>query len=150
MDWSTGQDWHARSEDFESRSTRGLGWERAGESMSQPRPNVPQASHRGKGPKGFKRSDERIREAVSEALQEDHHVDASEISVEVQDGEVILTGTVDDRRTKRLAEQVVEGLSGVHDVVNQLRVKRAGASGDASEKAQQGARNGTSSKSATS
>ena len=146
MDWSTGQDWHSRSDDFEDRSTRGLGWERAGETMSQPRANMqPATSHRGKGPKGYKRSDDRIREAVSEALHDDHEVDASDITVEVSDGEVTLSGIVGDRRSKRLAEQVVEGLAGVHDVVNQLRVKRANESGrDRSSHAQESGRNGTS------
>ena len=146
MDWSTGQDWNARSSDSEDRSTRGLGWERAGDTMSQPRPNVAQsAGHRGKGPKGFKRSDERIRDAVSEALHDDDDVDASDISVEVKDGEVILTGTVADRRTKRLAEEVVEALPGVHDVVNQIRVKRGEESArEDSDRAQTGPRNGTS------
>ena len=33
-------------------------------------------SHRGKGPKGYTRSDERIREHVCEVLSDDHHVDA--------------------------------------------------------------------------
>lgn len=81
-------------------------------------------SHRGKGPKGHQRSDERIREAVNDALEDDHHVDASNIEVQVQNGEVTLTGTVSDRRQKRAAEDCVEDLRGVRDVHNQLRVQR--------------------------
>jgi osmotically-inducible protein OsmY len=78
--------------------------------------------HRGKGPAGYTRSDERIRENVCEALADDDRVDASNIEVTVKNGEVILTGTVDDRQSKRMAEECVENLSGVKDVQNQLRV----------------------------
>ena len=79
-------------------------------------------SHRGKGPQGWQRSDERIKEQVCEALSDDDHIDASNIEVQVKNGDVILTGTVEDRRTKRLAEDLVERLPGVKDVQNQLRV----------------------------
>jgi hypothetical protein len=78
--------------------------------------------HRGKGPKGYTRSDERIRELVSEALADDDQVDASEIEVQVKNGEVILLGSVNARYMKRLAEDVVERVPGVHDVQNQIRV----------------------------
>ena len=46
------------------------------------------------------------------------------MTVEVKDGEVVLEGTVPDRRSKRLAEHLVEGLSGVRDVHNRLRISR--------------------------
>ncbi|MBC7973864.1 MAG: BON domain-containing protein [Myxococcales bacterium] len=85
-----------------------------------PRPAGP---HRGKGPQGYKRSDERIREAVCEVLADDEHIDASQIHVEVKDGEVTLSGTVDDRRIRREAEDCVSRVSGVRDVLVQLRVR---------------------------
>jgi osmotically-inducible protein OsmY len=50
--------------------------------------------HWGKGPKGYKRSDDRIREEVCECISQQGHVDASEVEVRVQGGEVTLTGTV--------------------------------------------------------
>lgn len=78
----------------------------------------------GKGPKNWTRSDERIREDVCECLTYHPHIDASEIDVVVKDGEVTLTGVVFDRRTKRLAEDVVEEVRGVRDVHNQIRVQR--------------------------
>jgi hypothetical protein len=83
----------------------------------------------GRGPKGYQRSDERIREEACERLTDDDRVDASEIDVQVDGGIVILTGIVDDRRQKRAAEDAVEDIPGVHDVHNQLRVARAGADG---------------------
>jgi hypothetical protein len=78
--------------------------------------------HRGKGPKGYTRSDERIKEDINEKLWFDDDLDASNIEVEVKNGEVTLTGTVEDRYTKRAAEDLVEGLSGVKHVQNNLRV----------------------------
>lgn len=79
-------------------------------------------THAGKGPKGYRRSDERIREDVNEALERDGDLDASEITVDVKDGEVLLEGTVSDRRAKRLAEDLAEELPGVRDVHNRLRI----------------------------
>jgi hypothetical protein len=79
-------------------------------------------SFRGRGPQGYRRSDERIREDACECLMEDDYVDASEIEVEVRDGEVTLSGTVESRDQKRRAESLLEQLSGVSDVHNRLRV----------------------------
>jgi osmotically-inducible protein OsmY len=78
--------------------------------------------HRGKGPQGFQRSDERIRELVCEVLEDDDDVDATTIAVEVKGGEVTLTGTVEDRPTKRRVEDCVERVRGVRDIQNLLRV----------------------------
>jgi hypothetical protein len=77
---------------------------------------------RGRGPKGFRRSDERLREDASEALARHGDVDASEIELRVAEGEVTLDGTVPDRRTKWLAEDCVLAVSGVRDVQNNLRI----------------------------
>jgi hypothetical protein len=77
----------------------------------------------GRGPKGWQRSDERIREDINERLTDHPHIDATEIDVQVKSAEVTLTGTVDDRHTKRLAEEIAEYVSGVKDVHNQLRVQ---------------------------
>jgi hypothetical protein len=80
-------------------------------------------SFRGKGPKGYQRSDERLREDICERLTDDIHIDASDITLEVSDGEVTMSGTVPDRRTKRAAEDLVEEISGVKQVHNALRVE---------------------------
>lgn len=84
----------------------------------------PTGGHRGKGPAGYQRSDERIREDVSDMLAEDDDIDASGIEVQVKGCEVTLTGTVPDRRTKRMAEDLVERARGVKDVTNNLRVQQ--------------------------
>jgi osmotically-inducible protein OsmY len=82
----------------------------------------------GRGPKGYRRSDERIREDVSDRLEQHPHIDATEIEVQVRDGVVTLTGTVDERHVKRMTEDVCESVPGVKDVVNHLRVSPAGHS----------------------
>lgn len=81
-------------------------------------------SYRGRGPKGFQRTDERLRELVCERLHDHHDVDATDIDVTVSDGEVTLAGTVADRHTKMLAEDLAESVSGVKDVHNSLKVDR--------------------------
>jgi hypothetical protein len=78
--------------------------------------------HTGRGPKGYQRSNERVREDICERLTRHGQVDASDIDVQVQDGEVTLAGTVDTRQAKRLAEDTAFSVSGVRDVHNQLRV----------------------------
>lgn len=80
--------------------------------------------HRGKGPQNWQRSDERIREAVNEALTDHDHVDATHIEVTVSDGEVTLGGMVEDRAMKRIAEDCVEQILGVREVQNHIRLHR--------------------------
>ncbi len=60
---------------------------------------------------------------MSEHLTQNSWVDASEIEIDVKDGEVTLSGTVQSRDEKRRAEDVAERVSGVHDVHNQIRVQ---------------------------
>ena len=78
----------------------------------------------GRGPKGYTRSDERIREDVCERLSEDDLVDASDIEVRVSDRKVTLTGSVENRRMKHVAEDIAEAVSGVDDVDNQVTVRK--------------------------
>jgi hypothetical protein len=80
----------------------------------------------GRGPKGYTRSDDRIREEICDCMTEDPMLDASEIEVDVKQGEVMLSGSVASREQKRRAEDVAERISGVRDVTNQLRVTRDG------------------------
>jgi osmotically-inducible protein OsmY len=77
---------------------------------------------RGKGPRGYRRSDERIKEDVCQCLTDDQHIDATNIDVAVADREVVLSGTVTSRAQKRHAEDLIERLPGVRDVINGLRV----------------------------
>jgi len=81
--------------------------------------------HRGRGPKGYQRSDSRILEDVNDRLTEDPHIDASEIEVSVSNREVTLSGIVNSRFEKRHAEDIAETVSGVTHVQNNLRVQQA-------------------------
>lgn len=79
--------------------------------------------YRGRGPKGYERSDEKIKEDVSDALYRSSEVDASEIEVFVTKGIVTLKGTVNNRHQKRKAESTIENLAGVQDIFNEIHVK---------------------------
>jgi len=82
--------------------------------------------HRGKGPRNYVRSDERIREDLCERLLEDEHIDPSDIEVAVENGVVTLNGTVEERWVKHSVEDMAEACSGVNDIVNHLRVVPGG------------------------
>ena len=91
-----------------------------------------QGTYAGKGPKGYSRPDDRIREDVCDRLTEDPQIDASEIEVKVSNCEVTLAGTVDSREAKHRAEDCAESISGVRNVQNNIRVQQ-GASGMTSQ-----------------
>lgn len=78
--------------------------------------------HRGRGPKDYIRSDDRIREDANDRLTDDPIIDASNVTLTVQTGEITLNGTVGNRAEKRRAEDLVERISGVKHVQNNLRV----------------------------
>jgi osmotically-inducible protein OsmY len=86
---------------------------------------------RGRGPKNYHRSDERLREVVCDRLTDNEWLDASDVECNVVAGEVILTGSVDSRYAKRLAENIAESVSGVQNVQNNLRVQNYQAGMDA-------------------
>lgn len=122
-------------------------WDRASDEFSswfgddEARRRREMDEHRGRGPRGYIRSDERIREDVNDRLTDDGWLDASDIEVQVSSSEVTLSGLVGSREEKRRAEDLVDQVSGVKHVQNNLRIRdRSSASGSSS---------GTSSASAT-
>ncbi len=76
----------------------------------------------GRGPKGYKRSDERIKEDVCDRIAS-LDIDASNVEVDVKDGEVMLSGSVPERMMKYTIEQCCDRVFGVHEINNHLRVK---------------------------
>jgi hypothetical protein len=80
----------------------------------------------GRGPKGYKRSDERVREDVSERIARSW-VDASDVEVKVENGEVTLTGFVRSREEKRTLEDLADDVFGVEEVHNHIRLRREGS-----------------------
>jgi hypothetical protein len=93
-------------------------WQRDGRFSTYP-------NHRGKGPKGYTRSPERIKEDIYDKLHDDYLLDASNIEIDIKKDEVVLSGTVTDRHSKRRAEEDVEAISGVRNVENRIRVKQS-------------------------
>jgi osmotically-inducible protein OsmY len=82
-------------------------------------------SFAGRGPRGYQRSDSRINEDVCDRLCDSPDIDASAIDVRVSGGDVTLSGSVASRDEKRRAEDLIEQVSGVREVHNNLRVGRA-------------------------
>jgi len=97
-----------------------------GESVNRPYDrdwNAP--DYRGRGPRGYQRSDARMLEDICDRLTVDPRIDASDIEVDVKGAEVTLRGSVRSREEKRYAEDVVEHVMGVRDVNNHLKVSRS-------------------------
>nr|WP_307158068.1 BON domain-containing protein [Rhizobium paknamense] len=119
-----GNGWHRDRGFMEKASDEVASW--FGDREAERRRDLDQ--HRGKGPRGYKRTDARVLEDVNDRLSDDPAVDASDIDVQVADGEVTLSGEVSSRYEKRRAEDVAESVSGVHNVQNNIRVRRASPS----------------------
>ncbi|WP_269510779.1 BON domain-containing protein [Burkholderia sp. IMCC1007] len=79
-----------------------------------------------RGPKGYTRSDERIREDVCERLAHALEIDVSDVTVQVSEGRVELDGTVPARWMKHDIEDIADDCTGVRDVENRVRVRRDG------------------------
>jgi osmotically-inducible protein OsmY len=80
--------------------------------------------HSGKGPRNYRRSDERLKELICERLTADPHVDATDIVIEVRDSEAIIGGTVNDKQMKRRAEEIIDEIKGITQVENRIRVNK--------------------------
>ena len=74
--------------------------------------------------KSYKRSNDPIKDAINHRINDDSHIDASDIDVKVTTGEVVLSGTIDSKEAKRRAEDIAEAVSGVTNVENHIRVSR--------------------------
>ncbi|WP_433937815.1 BON domain-containing protein [Sorangium cellulosum] len=72
-----------------------------------------------------------MREDICDQISDHPDLDASDVEVKVQNGEVILSGTVRDRRFKHQLETLAERVSGVTDVRNEIRLYREQQQGEA-------------------
>ena len=102
--------------------------------------------HRGKGPKGYKRSDERIQEDINDRLSDHGELDATDIEVKVQNGEVTLSGTVKDKTSKRRAEDIADEVSGVSNVENKIKISKEDISSPGSTENKRASSNSSSDK----
>ena len=85
--------------------------------------------HVGRGPRTGRRGDGDIREDLSEALMHDDYLDASDIEVRVDKGDVTLNGEVDEVDDKLRAEILAQRTRGVGQVRNNLSVRSRNAEG---------------------
>lgn len=113
---------HSFGDDFDPSYAEEYEEEPAYRWSDDPRSEASHENHSGKGPVGYQRSNKRIQAEASEVLAQSWRLDAREIEVEVDDGCIFLKGSVYGRQEKKLAEQLVEGLSGVRDVMNELKI----------------------------
>ena len=104
------------------RMGRGWGGD-VGETSMRGMTSTGERGHTGRGPMNYTRADHRIHEDVCDLLTEDDELDASEIDVRVERGEVTLTGHVANREMKRRAEEIADHVSGVRDIHHQLRIR---------------------------
>jgi osmotically-inducible protein OsmY len=122
-DWWSGSGGYEPS-DWTGGERSGERWSSGRGSWAEGRQGVSSGPYVGRGPRGYHRSDERIHEDVCERLSRCGDLDASDIEVRVTSGEVTLQGTVRERHDKRLAEDLIETVSGVREVNNQIRVSQ--------------------------
>ena len=101
-----------REQESRGRRSAGAGYQRGLERRYPP------------GPKGYQRSDERLREDISERLMQARHLDSSDVTVEVAGAKVVLEGTVPERRMKHAIEDLTDACPGVQDIENRIRVGR--------------------------
>jgi len=69
--------------------------------------------------------DARIRTEATRRLTDDWYVDATDIEIGVANGEVTLSGLIDSRAAKCLAEDCIDSVPGVRDVRNTLRIRQS-------------------------
>jgi hypothetical protein len=67
--------------------------------------------------------DDRIRDIISDRLNDDPKVDARDINVIVHHGQVTLAGTVDNDDSKSRAERLADSTPGIMRVDSRLRVR---------------------------
>jgi len=84
----------------------------------------PGGSQAGRGPQFQRRSDDKIYQEIWELLSNNPDLDTSELQLHVESGEVTLTGTIDSRDARWLAEDLVNSVAGVREVTNRLKVAR--------------------------
>jgi osmotically-inducible protein OsmY len=82
--------------------------------------------HTGKGPRGYHHSDEGILEEICDRLMkrlnQRGQLDARQIQVRVENGQVTLEGRVQSRHARHIAEETAAAVPGVIDIHNHLHI----------------------------
>jgi BON domain-containing protein len=129
-DWDREQPWGGQGPGGFGSYGRESEWSRRGDwaryaGLASQRERSMTGPHYGRGPRNYQRSDDRIREDVCERLSQHSYLDPSDVEIRVQNGEVTLQGHVEDRWAKRTVEEIAEGVSGVKEVHNHLRITQS-------------------------
>lgn len=66
--------------------------------------------------------DDQLKTQIITSLHDDFHLDASDIIVDVHEGEVLLTGSVSNKAMMTLAIDCVDRVIGVKKIHNQLAI----------------------------
>ncbi|MBF6990284.1 MULTISPECIES: BON domain-containing protein [Cupriavidus] len=124
--WETDDREGYRGDDREDRGVLYNLGRRIGEAVGDLFGTDQREHERKAGPRGYQRSDDRIRDQICERLSYARGVDVSDVSVDVNEGVVSLTGTVRERGQKYYIEDLADGTYGVKEVNNDIRVRREG------------------------
>lgn len=84
--------------------------------------HVQKESFRGRGPRNYRPSDDRIGERLCEVLTDHPDVDASDLTLEVECGIVRLQGSLRDEAMKDRVLAAIQDTHGVVGVVDQLLI----------------------------
>lgn len=139
--WSPAQQFG--DEDTSVQSTRGAA--PYGSSSSRTTMGSSMTEHKSrKGPKGYQRSDDRLREEIVDALLSRRSIELDEVEIQVNDGSVTLTGTVQSRQQRYEIEDVADGVWGVKEITNNIKVGSGSTGASASETSSKDTRSGSS------
>lgn len=119
-DYQRGQGGYGQDQGRHAQSGHGRGAPRDRGGSSQSRGTG--GGHRGRGPRNYRRSDESITDELIDRFTDHPALDARQILLQVEGGEVTLTGEVPERRMKHLAEDIAAELHGITELHNRIRV----------------------------
>jgi hypothetical protein len=114
---------HGRRGPLPQREATHRAGEEGEETGGEAAADVERGPYAGVAPRGYRRSDERVREDICERFTAHGYLDPSDVEVAVHGGDAMLTGTVGTRAQKRLAGELAASVSGVRHVHDHLRVE---------------------------
>jgi osmotically-inducible protein OsmY len=77
----------------------------------------------GRGPRSYRRTDDKIIDDICERLTRDPRVDATFVEIKTNQGEVTITGVVGSWEEKQWAGEIAADVFGVQCVQNELRIE---------------------------
>lgn len=73
-------------------------------------------------------SDQIIYESIMRVLRRNSDIDDSQIQVQVRDGLVSLSGSIDSHANKMMIKESISSVPGVKNIINDIQVERSGIS----------------------